>query len=180
MTKSNGENIFWRIVNAVACVLALVGGFCSRETYDLIRTVGHVSNLNAMVRHSLVWSLGMAILLAIYVYYKALSDTRDAVWASDRALTILFVAAIAFLPLPLSMVFMLKPGTPGSLILYMGYALKSVCFVYLYWVFFRYHVLDYPYAVSCGWSVLHGRRAAPPTSETDTENEDDQTDTPKP
>ncbi len=152
----NLDNTLWRVVNAIAGVLLLVSGFCSYETYELIRSVSHVTVLTpAMVNHNLFWSMGMATLLAVYVYRLSCEGKRGGRWASDRALTIWLVAAVAFLPLPLSMLFVWHG--PGVRQLYLGYALKAACFVYLYWLLFRYHVLNDPDTFTDGWTMFHGR-----------------------
>lgn len=166
--EHSGENMLWRVVNAVASVLVLVAGFCSYEAHELVQTVAHVSDLNAMVPYSLMWSVGMATLVALYVYRKTMGDVKDAAWAGNRALTLWLVSAMAFMPLPLAMMLMMDSGAPGASILYTGYFLKAVCFLHLYWLFFRYHVLDDPHALSYGWSVFHGRRHAPQPSSSDT------------
>lgn len=165
--ERDGENMLWRIVNAVASVLVLVAGFCSCEAHELVQTLAHVSDLNAMVPHSLIWSMGMATLLALYVYRKTLVDSKDATWAGNRALTLWLVSAVAFMPLPLAVVLFLDSRVPGVNILYAGYFVKTLCFLHLYWLFFRYHVLDDPHALSYGRTLFHGRRSVPQTSSSD-------------
>ncbi len=159
----NLDNTLWRVVNAGAGVLVLITGFCSHETYKLLRSVSHVTMYTpAVVNHSLFWSMGLATLLAVYVYRLTSDGKRGVGWASDRALTIWLVAAVAFLPLPLSILFIWHG--PGISQLYLGYALKAGCFLYLYWLLFRYHVLNDQDTFADGWTLFHGRTGAAPTS----------------
>jgi len=155
---SRFDNSIWRVANAVAGVLVLVTGFCSYETYVLVQKSGRVTSLNAMVPHSMFWSIGLATLLALYVYRHTNATTGEPVWAGYRALTIWLVAAIAFLPLPLALAF--RWHVAAARPLYVGYILKGVCFLYLYWLFFRYHVLDDHNAFAEGWTLFCRRRAA--------------------
>jgi len=169
LMKPKLDNTLWRIINACAAVLVLVCGFCSHETYERLREAAHVTRLTpAVVNHNMFWSMGLATLLAVYVYRQSVDRTREIGWAGDRALTVWMIAAIAFLPLPLAMAF--RWHVPGARSLYLGYTLKAACFLYLYWLFFRYHVLDDHDAFADGWTLFHGRkpaaRTANPTSAT--------------
>jgi len=144
-------------------VLVLVTGFCSYETYKLLRSVSRVTTYTpAVVNHNLFWSIGMATLLAVYIYRLSSDGKRGAGWAGDRALTVWLIAAVAFLPLPLSMLF--RWHGPGARQLYLGYALKAACFVYLYWLLFRYHVLNDQDTFADGWTLFHGRSEVAPVS----------------
>jgi hypothetical protein len=67
----------------------------------------------------------------------------------------------------LAVLLVLDHRMPGTRILYAGYVLKALSFIHLYWLFFRYHVLDDPHALSYGWSIFHGRRSVPHGSGTD-------------
>ncbi len=154
------DRSLWRIVNALAGVLVLIGGFCSYEIYTFVRSAAHVTEYTpAVVNHNLFWSMGMATLLAVYTFLQSVDVTRPVGKAADRALTIWLVAAVAFLPLPLAMMF--RWHVPAARVLYLGYALKAGCFVYLYWLFFRYHVLNDQNAFTDGWTLFHGRAHAP-------------------
>ena len=144
-------------------MLVLITGFCSYETYKMLRGVSRVTMFTpAVVNHNLFWSMGMATLLAVYVYRLTSDGKRGAGWASDRALTIWLVGAVAFLPLPLSMLFTWHG--PGIRQLYLGYALKAGCFLYLYWLLFRYHVLNDRDTFADGWTLFHGRTGSAPTA----------------
>jgi len=159
----NLDNTLWRVVNAGTGVLVLVAGFCSCETYKLLRGVSRVTKYTpAMVNHNLFWSIGMATLLAVYVYRLSSDGKRGAGWAGDRALTVWLIAAVAFLPLPLSMMF--RWHVPGAYRLYFGYALKAACFVYLYWLLFRYHVLNDRDTFADGWTLFQGRSEVAPAA----------------
>ena len=159
----NLDNTLWRVVSAGTGVLVLITGFCSHETYNLLRSVSRVTTLTpAMVNHNLFWSMGMATLLAAYVYRLSADGKQGTGWAGDRALTIWLVAAVAFLPLPLSMLFAWHAGYIARL--YLGYALKAGCFLYLYWLLFRYHVLNDPDTFTGGWTLFHGGTGTAPMS----------------
>ena len=159
----NLDNTFWRVVNAGAGVLVLVTGFCSHETYEHLRQAARVTTYTpAVVNHTLFWSMGMATLLAVYIYRLSADGKRGAGWAGDRALTVWLIAAVAFLPLPLSVLFAWHG--PGIRQLYFGYALKAGCFLYLYWLLFRYHVLNDRDAFADGWALFHGRTEVAPTA----------------
>jgi len=164
------DNTLWRVINACAAVLVLVCGFCSHEMYGFVRSAARVTEYTpAVVNHSLFWSLGMATLLALYVYRQTFNATQHIGWAGDRALTIWLIAAIAFLPLQLTMFF--HWHVPGARRLYIGYALKAGCFLYLYWLFFRYHVFDDQDAFAKGRTLFHSKQHAvnaKPASEANT------------
>jgi len=171
--KLDLDKTLWRVINACAAVLVLVCGFCSYETYERLRELTHVTTLTpAVVNHNLFWSMGLATLLAVYVYRQSVSRGRDIGWASDRALTVWMISAIAFLPLPLAIAF--RWHVPGTRSLYVGYALKAGCFVYLYWLFFRYHVLDHQDVFAGGRTLFHGGkesvRASNPAPEAGTQH----------
>jgi len=129
----------WRVANAVLWYLTLLMGYFSREVYDGLREIAHMSPLTAWVNNPWFLPLALSYVVGRFVRDKGVSTGLNAVTAAYEGIGFGLVALVAFSALPVSLLMALLPS--NARILYLGYLLKLGSFVYLVVLFTRYLVI---------------------------------------
>jgi len=102
----------------------------------------------------------MLLIVAAFARHSCRNAGANRRLVNDRTIAFGLLSLVAFFPLPVAY---LAEGLPyGARRLYLGYGLKTLAFLQLYWTFFRYHSLEDERAFvdmwRMPWSFWRGRK----------------------
>ena len=129
----------WRIANALLWYVTLLAGYFSREVYDGVRHFARVNPLTSLVNNPWFVALGLSYVVGRFVREKGLSLGMSSTTSLYDGIVYGLISVVAFSALPLNLLVTRLPE--NARILYVGYALKMVSFIYLLRLFTRCLVL---------------------------------------
>lgn len=136
----------WRLP-AYALWLALFAlGFAPEETFHLLRDWGGVTTQRALVNSPHLITLGLAVYLGIYTYFRAREAGCDQHEARGKATQMACVGLVAFADVPVAFLLQmdeLRVAFHRNLLLGLV-AVKFLAWTYALAILFRYHFLGGP------------------------------------
>jgi len=129
MAETNTDKLGWRIANAILWYVVLVAGCFSREAYDVVRLLARVNRFEAWVNNPWFLPIALAYVVARFVRNKGLSNGLSAVSALYEGIGFGLISLVAFSALPIG--YLTVPLPPSARLVYLWYALKFGCWLYL-------------------------------------------------
>jgi hypothetical protein len=129
MAEKNVDRCGWRIANAILWYVVLAIGLCSCEAYDGIHRFARVNRFEAWVNHPWFLPIALSYVVGRFVRNKGISSGLNAVNALYEGIGFGLISLVAFSALPIGL--LATPLPPTYHLLYLGYALKFACWLYL-------------------------------------------------
>jgi hypothetical protein len=129
MAEINADRLGWRVANAVLWYVVLVVGCFSREAYDVVRRLARVNPFDAWVNNPWFLPIALSYVVGRFVRNRGLSNGLNAVSALYEGVGFGLISLVAFSALPIG--YLMVPLPPSARPLYLGYALKFGCWLYL-------------------------------------------------
>jgi len=129
MAETIADKRGWRIANAVLWYVVLVAGCFSREAYDVVRRLARVNPFDAWVNNPWFLPIALSYVVGRFVHNKGLSNGLNTVRALYEGIGFGLISLVAFSALPIG--YLTVPLPSSARLLYLGYALKFGCWLYL-------------------------------------------------
>ncbi len=161
MDDKGASDVVWRVAGALVSTLIVAAGFLSYEVFAWIRRAAVVTVYPpALINNPYGFAAALLLTVGGFARYRCINAGAERRIVNDRTIAFGVLSMVAFFPLPVQY---LADGLPyGARRLYLGYVLKSLAFLHLYWTFFRYHALEDDRAFidmwRMPWSYLRGIR----------------------
>jgi len=133
----------WSVPTWVLWLAFLLVGLFPEPFYQGLRDIARVASQDALVNSPLVLTMALSIYLGLFVYRRCREVSVSPAASQGRALQVAVVALVAFLPFPYGLLYHLNDFPTDAMrakILLIGGA-KSLAWLYVFHLFFRYYVL---------------------------------------
>ena len=160
----------WRGPILLLWTLFFAIGLAPEWCFDYLRYIGKVTTPNALVNSHHLITLALAAYLGLFTYLRSIEANIEPVQAHGKALQVIILALIAFLPVTRIVVQYNNIPVQSLRNVVIGVTLtKMLAWLYLYTVIIRYYFID-QYRVfkkmrSIFPSVIKTQKQEPPQTE---------------